>query len=95
MYSYFNISATVARIATAVKTRAKEDIFKPAGEIINALLLEEVTEEPLPSLPRPEYLARAANRAQQAQRPADPQDLNLAESRIPPEFVQADVRVEA
>ena len=57
--------------------------------------LEDLQDVPCPSLPRPEYIARAANRRRQKLRPKDPLDLDfeLAEGFIPPEFLRADVRV--
>lgn len=50
---------------------------------------------PCPSLPRPENIARAANRRRQRLRPKDPQDLEfeLATDHIPSEFLRADLRV--
>ena len=47
----------------------------------------------MPTLARPEYLARAANRCRQSKRPQDPVDLDLTmdESSIPGEFLRADI----
>ena len=57
--------------------------------------MDQLTEAPCPALPKPEYLARAANRQRQILRPEDPKDLNfeLIEECIPQGFYQADVIV--
>ena len=59
------------------------------------VLLDELTEAQCPALPKPEYIARAANRLHQSLRPEDPKDLNfeLIEECIPQGFHQADVVV--
>lgn len=80
-----------------MKARAAVDVFRPASAIVEDVLIEDLQDIPCPSLPRPEYIARAANRRHQKLRPKDPLDLNfeLAEGFIPPEFLRADVRVQS
>jgi hypothetical protein len=50
---------------------------------------------PCPSLPKPEFLARAANRLRQSARPNDPVNLefDLNHDHIAPNFLRADIRV--
>ncbi|KAJ7379401.1 hypothetical protein OS493_016638 [Desmophyllum pertusum] len=61
----------VTRITSRIKKEAATELFKPASAIVKEVLLEERTDAPCPSLPRPEYLARIANRFRQQLRPAD------------------------
>ena len=84
-----------AQITSKVKARAVADIFKPASAIVEDVLLEDLDDVPCPSLPRPENIARAANRRRQRLRPKDPQDLEfeLATDHIPSEFLCPDLRV--
>ena len=91
-----NVRAAVsAAIAATVKTKAAADIFKPASAIVEEVLLEQMTDGPCSSLPRPEYIARAANRKRQQLRPKDPLDLNfeLEDAHIPDGFFRSDVKV--
>ena len=70
-------------------------MFRPASAIVNEVLLEErVDEHPCPSLPKPENMARAANRLRQQLRPEDPTDLafDISEENIPAGFLKGDVR---
>ena len=57
--------------------------------------MDELTEAPCPALPKPEYIARTANRLRQSLRPLNPKDMNfeLVEECIPTGFFQADVQV--
>ena len=59
------------------------------------MLLEDLEDVPCPCLPRPEYIARVANRHHQRLRPNDPTDLefNLDEENIPDGFLRGDVPV--
>ena len=59
------------------------------------VLLSELNDERCPALPKPEHMARAANRLRQRFRPEDPKDLDfqLMEDCIPEGFFQADVYV--
>ena len=88
-------AAVSAAIAATVKTKAAADIFKPASAIVEEVLLEQMTDGPCSSLPRPEYIARAANRKRQQLRPKDPLDLNfeLEDAHIPDGFFRSDVKV--
>ena len=77
---------------------ARENLFRPAPAIVNEVLLEErIDENPCPSLPKPEYMARAANRLRQQLRPEDPTDLafELSEENIPADFLKADVCIQS
>lgn len=51
--------------------------------------------EPSAALPKPQHIARAANRLRQKLRPQDPKDLQfeLEEQCIPDGFFQADIKV--
>ena len=65
-----------------------------APAIVNEVLLEEpIDKYPCPSLPKPENMARAANRLIQQLRPEDPTDLafEISEENIPANFLKADV----
>ena len=53
------------------------DIFKPATAIVNEILLEELTDDPCLSLPKPINLAKVANHLRQRHRPSEPVDLEF------------------
>ena len=74
---------------------AAENIFQPASSIVEEILLQELTDAPCPSLPKPEYIARTANRFPQRLRPKDPTDLafELEHDHLPAGFFRADVQV--
>ena len=59
------------------------------------VLLEELAEAPCAALPKPEYIARAANRLRQKLRPEHPRDLDfeLVVDCIPDGFLRADIEV--
>ena len=61
----------VARIRSRIKKEAARDLFKPASAIVKEVLQEELTDAPCPTLPRPEHLARIANRYREKLRPED------------------------
>lgn len=89
-------SAAVSDTITAkVKAKAVEDIFKPASAIVEDVLLEELTDAACPALPKPEYIARAANRLCQKLRPKDPTtlDFEIEDDHIPDGFLVSDVKV--
>ena len=88
-------AALAASITAKVKARAVADIFRPASAIVEEVLLEDMEDVPCPCLPRPEYIARAANRHRQRLRPKEPTDLNfdLDEENIPEGFLCGDVKV--
>ncbi|XP_073235751.1 uncharacterized protein [Porites lutea] len=58
------------------------------------VLLNELGDEPCPALPKPDHLARAANRVRQSTRPRDPSDLDfdLSHEHIPDSFLKADIK---
>ncbi|XP_068717492.1 uncharacterized protein [Montipora capricornis] len=82
-------------ITTKVKAKASVDIFKPASAIVEEVLLEDLKDVPCLCLPKPEYLARVANRHRQRLRPKDPRDLNfdLEQDHIPDGFLRGDLQV--
>ena len=69
-------------------------MFRPASAIVNEVLLDEqIDQNPCPSFPKPENMARAANRLRQQLRPEDPTDLEfeISEENIPTGFLKADI----
>ena len=54
-----------------------------------------MSDGPCPSLPKPNFLARTANRLRQSTRPKDPVDLEfeIDHSNIPADFLKADIKV--
>ena len=90
------VGATLAASITAkVKAKAAVDIFRPASAIVEEVLLEDLKDVPCPCLPKPEYIARVANRHRQRLRPQDPTDLNfdVEEEHIPDGFLRGDIQV--
>ena len=83
-----------ARITARAKKEALDDIFKPAMAIVNQVFMEEMTDAPCPSLPKPLNLAKAANYLRQQLRPSDPTDLNFEvdSNHIPEGFLRGDNR---
>ena len=63
--------------------------------IVNEVLMEEMTDAPCPSLPKPINLAKAANYLRQRLRPSDPTDLDfeIDANHIPDGFMQGDIKV--
>ena len=60
----------LVRGITLLLQEAWDNLFRPAPAIVNEVLLEEwIDENPCPSLPKPENMARAANRLRQQLRP--------------------------
>ena len=84
-----------AKVKCLVKQEAKQDVFRPASEVVNDVLLTELTDAPCPSLPRFDSLQRTANRTRQQLRPQDPTDLDfdLQMEHIPDDFFREDVKV--
>ncbi|XP_015779421.1 PREDICTED: uncharacterized protein LOC107357295 [Acropora digitifera] len=83
-----------AKLTAAIKRKATDDLFRSASVIVDEVLLQGMENAAaLPTLARPEYLARAANRCRQSKRPQDPVDLDFTmdESSIPGEFLRADI----
>lgn len=88
-------AGTAAKTVAKVKSKAKEDKFKPGSAIVDEVLLEELTEAPCSALPKPVQVVRAANRLRQKLRPEHPKDLDfeLVKECLPPGFLQADLTV--
>ena len=88
-------AALAANIMAKTKKEAVNNLLKPATAIVNEVLLEELTDAPCPSLPKPEHLARAANYMRQLLRPSDPKDLDfqLNPVHIPDNFLRKDITV--
>jgi len=68
-----------------------KEIFTSAAEIVNNILLEQTESTPttpIPVIPKPDNLARVANRYRQKLRPSEPTDLkfDLDENFIPQNF---------
>ena len=83
-----------AKLTAAIKRKATDDLFRPASAIVDEVLLQGMeTAAAMPTLARPEHLARAANRCRQSKRPQDPVDLDFTmdESNIPEGFLRADI----
>ena len=88
-------AAVSAAITATAQAKAAADIFRPASVIVEEVLLDQMTDGPCSSSPRPEYIARAANRKRQQLRPKDPLDLDfeLEEGHIPDGFFRSGVKV--
>lgn len=88
-------AALAAKITAKTKKEAVNNLFKPATAIVNEVLLEELTDAPCPSLPKPEHLARAANYLRQRLRPSDPKELDfqLDPDHVPDNFLRKDITV--
>ncbi|KAK3719185.1 hypothetical protein QZH41_020418 [Actinostola sp. cb2023] len=89
-------AAQVAKITTAAKKQAVDNLFKPAAQIVDEILMKELNDDrPCPHIPKPGNIARQANRKRQKIRPADPTNLEfeLDCDNIPKEFLRGDVRV--
>ena len=66
-----------SKIRCLVKDSASKDVFTPPSEVVNDVLLNELTDAPCPSLPCVESLKRTANLFRQQFRPQDPKDLHF------------------
>ena len=89
-------TTAVHQIRAAVVERAMNNLFQPAGKIVNQVLREKLdVAAPHPSLPKPAHLARTANRHRQSARPAEPMDLNfdIDTDYVGTDFLQSDIRV--
>ena len=66
-------AALAAKMKAKTKKReAVNNLSKPVTAIVNEVFLEELTDAPCPSIPKPEHLARAANYLRQRLGPSDP-----------------------
>ena len=84
-------------VKSLVKARAKAEVFKSAGAIVEEVISTEIDPDgPAACCPDPVYLARAANRHRQSQRPPEPRDLDfvLDQGFIPDGFLQKDIRLD-
>lgn len=84
-------------IVRDVRDQARQEIFKPAAEIAEQLMLENEDKlQGLPQLPKLELLAKAGNRARAALRPIEPRDLlfQVHEDALSDNFLRSEVRVE-
>lgn len=66
-----------AKITARVKKDALDDLFEPVMVVVNQVLMEEMTDAPCPSLPKPLNLAKAATYLSQRLRPSDQKYLNF------------------
>ena len=64
-------------IKKEIESTALKNIFTPAVEITNKVLQENITNEPVPSLPAQVNSVRAANRYRQCFQPNDPVNLDF------------------
>ena len=88
----------VAEITSTVKRAVVDDVFHPAGSIVeDALTSHANTSAPCPVLANPEHLARAVNQLRQKLHPDDPTDLDftIQDDHLPDDFLKADVQVGA
>lgn len=66
----------IAKLTATIKKKATDDLFRPASAIVDEVLLQGMeTVAALPTLARPEHLARAANHCRQSKPPQDLVDL--------------------
>ena len=86
---------TAVKVTASVKQKAVGDIFKPAPAIVDDVLVQQLNNAPCEGLPKPESIARTANRCRQKLRPADPTDLNFTVNSdyLPDDFLRSDLRV--
>ena len=75
-----------------VKRLVQEDILTSAMKVVENVLIEDKPQ----NAPKPDNLARAANRFRQRLRPAEPQDCDfqLAADFLPADFLVADIRMD-
>ncbi|XP_068229184.1 uncharacterized protein [Palaemon carinicauda] len=88
--------AVKSKVCTLVKQKAMEDVFRPASDIVDEVLREQVNPTiPVSCLPAPFNLARQGNRKRKANRPREPQDLDfeISDAHIPEHFLQRDITV--
>ncbi|XP_071789423.1 uncharacterized protein [Asterias amurensis] len=90
-----HLHPAVGDVVVAVKKAAKDNVFRPASDIVEGVL---TTEGVLPAdapvnCPRHGNLTRAANRARQRQRPQEPQDqdFKVIMNSVPEGFLQDDI----
>ncbi|KAK3086377.1 hypothetical protein FSP39_017564 [Pinctada imbricata] len=85
------------KVAKEVKTKASTEVFRPASEIVEEVMLE-LGDPSMPEASRPKFtnLARRANRLREKTRPKQPADLEFVidENYIPDGFLRSDIRVD-
>ncbi|XP_070531580.1 uncharacterized protein [Ptychodera flava] len=85
----------VATIVSRIKDKAVNNLFDPAGEIVEDILQNQISvDQPAPTLPSIDALTRCANRARQKMVPDEPRDLldfELDESFLPEGFLYKEV----
>ncbi|XP_066268880.1 uncharacterized protein [Branchiostoma lanceolatum] len=91
------LSATLqAQVTVQLRTKAREQVFEPASELVDEILLQAGHH---PGLPSQAALLRRVNRAKAKMRPKEPKDLEdlmnfqLDEHYIPEDFLRADIPV--
>ena len=68
----------MTRVVCSVKDQATQDLLQPAGATVeSAMLSNNITAMPCPSLPQPDNFQRTANRVRQQTRPEEPRDLEF------------------
>lgn len=69
-------------------------MFKPLSAVVNEVLMEEQTDDPCPSLPKPVNLAKAANHLRQRLRLADSVgfEFEFQPEHIPENFLRGDIK---
>lgn len=84
------------KIAAKVKTVARENVFRPAGDIVETVMKEMTTSDDV-GLPKPDNLSRAANLHRQKFRPKDPVTLDFEIERdfIGEDFLLDDIRIDS
>ena len=78
-----------------MKQEASKDVFKPASEVVNDILLNELTDAPCPSLPCVDSLQRNANHFREQLRPQDRKDMefDLEMEHVPDKLFREDEKV--
>ena len=84
-----------AKVVAAVKKKALVHGLFNLSFVFKILLNDLENDRPCAALPKPQHIARAANRLRQKLQPQDPKDLqfDLQEECIPEGFLQADMKV--
>ena len=89
--------SVVAKVRAQVKDEAVRNVFEPASNVVDRVLVDvDVNvDAPMPSLPTITNLARAANYHRRRNKPQDPSDLEfvLQKDHIPKDFLVSDIRV--
>lgn len=85
------------KITTQVKAKCKEDLYRPAPDIVDEVLMQEISNptRPLSAVPAPGTLAWTGNQKRQRNGPRHPTDFmfKVQEEQIPADFFHQDVEV--